>query len=74
VLSAEREDSPMFAILKKFLGKYFGNVVYWIGWVLAILVIAQATILSLTSGNLLVPMLLGGVGLIIWPITVKIHF
>jgi hypothetical protein len=61
----------MYARLKKFLGKALGNVVYWIGWVLAILVIAQATILSVTSGNPLVPVLLGGVGLIIWLITSK---
>jgi hypothetical protein len=40
-----------------------------IGWALAILVITQATVLSVTSGNPLLPMLRGGVGLIVWLIT-----
>lgn len=62
----------MFARLGKFLGKTLKYTVYWLGWAIAILVIAQATILSLTSGTLLVPMLLGAVGLIIWLTTIKL--
>jgi FtsH-binding integral membrane protein len=60
----------MFARLKKFLGNVLGNVVYWIGWGLAILVIAQAIILSIAYGNPLVPLLLGVVGVIVWLIAI----
>jgi hypothetical protein len=53
----------------KFLRNALGNVIYWIGWALAILVIAQAIFISITSGSLLAPILLGGVGLIVWLVT-----
>ena len=60
----------MFARMRKFLSKVVGNVLYWIGWALAILVIAQAIILSVTSGNPFVPLLLGGIGVIVWRIAI----
>ena len=60
----------MFARLRKFLG----SVLYWIGWVLAVLVIAQAIILSVTTGNPLVPVLLGGIGVIIWLIAIGFKY
>lgn len=60
----------MFARLRYFLKKMLGNILYWIGWGLAVLVIMQAIILSITSGNALVPLLIGGVGAIVWLIAV----
>ena len=60
----------MFARMRKFLSKVVGNVLYWIGWTLAVLVIAQATILSVTSGNPLIPLLLGGIGVTVWLIAI----
>jgi len=62
----------MFARMRKFLSKVVGNVLYWIGWSLAIFVIAQAIILSVTSGNPLIPLLLGGIGLIVWLIAIRL--
>ena len=62
----------MFARMRKFLSKVVGNVLYWIGWALAIFVIAQAIILSVTSGNPLIPLLLGGIGLIVWLIAIRL--
>ncbi len=56
----------MFARMRKSLSKVAGNVLYWIGWALAVLVIAQAIILSVTSGNPLIPLLLGGTGVTVW--------
>ncbi len=52
------------------LRKLLGYVLYWIGWGLAVLVIAQAIILSTVSGSPLIPMLLGGTGVIVWLIVV----
>ena len=60
----------MFARQGKFLRSVLGKVVYWIGWGLAVVVIAQAIILSVTSGNPFVPMLLGGIGVIVWLIAI----
>ena len=60
----------MFARLRKFLG----SILYWIGWVLAVLVIAQAIILSVTTGNPLVPVLLGGIGVIVWLIAIGFKY
>jgi hypothetical protein len=64
----------MFARLRKFLGNILGNVLYWIGGGLAVLVIAQAIILSVTFGNPLVPVLLGGVGVIVWLIAIGFKY
>lgn len=64
----------MFARLRKFLGNVLGNVLYWICWGLAVLVIAQAIILSVTSGNPLIPVLLGGVGVIVWLIAIGFKY
>jgi len=56
------------------LGKFLGSVFYWIGWGLAVLVIAQAIILSFTTGNPLVPVLLGCVGVIVWLIGIGFKY
>ena len=64
----------MFARLRKFLGKVLGTVLYWIGWGLAVLVLAQAIILSVTTGNPLVPVVLGGAGVIFWLIAIAFKF
>jgi hypothetical protein len=56
------EDSPMFAGLRRLLG----SILYWIGWGVAVIVIAQAIILSITSGNPGLPVLFGGIGVFIW--------
>jgi hypothetical protein len=64
----------MFARLGKFLKRILGNVLYWVGWVFAVLVIVQAIILSVTFGNPLVPLLLGGVGVIVWLIAIGFKF
>ncbi len=60
----------MFARQGKFLSKVVGNVLYLIGWALAVLVIAQAIILSVASGNPLIPLLLGGIGVTVWLIAI----
>ena len=60
----------MFARQRKFLSKVVGNVLYLIGWALAVLVIAQAIILSVTSGNPLIPLLVGGIGVTVWLIAI----
>jgi hypothetical protein len=64
--SALSEDGPMFARLGKFLGRILGGVFYWIGWGLAVIVIAQAVILSVTTGSPAIPVILGLVGIAIW--------
>jgi hypothetical protein len=56
----------MFTRVRKYLGGIFGRTLYWIGWGLAVLVIAQAIILSLTTGGPVVPLLLCGAGVILW--------
>ena len=62
----------MFARQRKFLSKVVGNVLYLIGWALAVLVIAQAIILSVTSGNPLIPLLVGGIGVTVWLIAITL--
>jgi hypothetical protein len=64
----------MFARLRNFLGKVLGNVLYWIGWVLAVVVLAQAIILSVTTGNPLIPVVLGGAGVAFWLIAVAFKY
>jgi hypothetical protein len=64
----------MFARLKKFLGNVLGTVLYWIGWVLAVFVLAQAIILSVTTGSPLIPVILGVAGVIFWLIAVAFKY
>jgi hypothetical protein len=64
----------MFARLGKFLRNVVGNVLYWVGWGLAVLVIALAIILSVISGNPLVPVVLGGIGVIVWVIASELKY
>ncbi len=64
----------MFARLGKFIGKVLGNIFYWIGWILAVLVLAQAIILSVTTGSPLIPVVLGGMGVIFWLIAVALKY
>jgi FtsH-binding integral membrane protein len=56
----------MFVRTRKLLGNVLGTILYWIGWVLAVIVLAQAIILSVTTGNPLIPVILGVAGVIFW--------
>ena len=56
----------MVSRTRKFLGRVLGRIFYWIGWGLAILVIAQAIILAIATGGPIVPLLLSGAGLLVW--------
>ncbi len=58
----------MFARLGNLLGNIFGNILFWIGWALAVIVLAQAIILSLTTGSPAIPVILGLVGITLWAI------
>jgi hypothetical protein len=64
----------MFARPRKFLRNAMGNVLYWIGCGLAVLVITQAIILSLAFGNPLVPLLVGGLGTFVWFIATELKY
>ena len=64
----------MFARLRKFLGNVLGTVLYWIGWVLAVIVLAQAIILSVTTGSPLIPVILGVAGVIFFLIAVAFKY
>ncbi len=63
----------MFARLIKLLISVVGNFLYLIGWGLAVLLIGIATILSFTL-NPLVPLVLCGIGLIIWVIAIELKY
>jgi hypothetical protein len=63
----------MFARLIKLLGSVVGNFLYLIGWGLAVLLIGIATILAFTL-NPLVPLVLGGIGLIVWVIAIELKY
>jgi hypothetical protein len=68
------EDGPMFARLGKFLGRILGGAFFWIGWGIAVIVIAQAIILSVTTGSPLIPVVLGLVGITIWLIGIGFRY
>ena len=64
----------MFTRLRKFLGNVLGNVLYVIGWGLAVIVLAQAIILSVTTGSPLIPVILGVAGVFFWLIAVVFKY
>jgi hypothetical protein len=64
----------MFTRLRKFLGNVLGTALYLIGWGLAVLVLAQAIILSVTTGSPLIPVILGVAGVIFFLIAVAFKY
>jgi hypothetical protein len=76
---SKRQDSlplgnRILARPKIFLRNVLGTIVYWIGWGFAVLVLVQAIILAVISGNPFVPLLLGAVGLIVWLIAIGFKY
>ena len=71
---AAGEGSPMFARLWRFVRHLMGNVLHWIAWGVAIVVIAQAITMSLATGNPLIPAFVGLVGLAIWIFGVGLRY
>jgi hypothetical protein len=63
----------MFTRLANYLRRILGSFFYWIGWALAVLVIAQAIILSLTTGGPVVALLIGGGGVVVWLIGLGLY-
>ncbi len=53
--------------------RFLGNFLYWIGWGLAVLLIGIAIILSI-PWNPLVPLVLCGIGLIVWVIAIELKY
>jgi hypothetical protein len=64
----------MFTRLRKFLGNVLGTSLYLLGWGLAVLVLAQAIILSVTTGSPLIPVILGVTGVIFFLIAVAFKY
>jgi hypothetical protein len=64
----------MFTRLRKFLGNVLGTSLYLLGWGLAVLVLAQAIILSVTTGSPLIPVILGVAGVIFFLIAVAFKY
>ena len=67
----KRRDKPsfvkrMFARPRKFLRKVLGSIIYWIGWGFAVLALGLAITLIVITGNPLVPLIIGAVGVIVW--------
>lgn len=67
----KRQDKPsfgkrMFARPRKFLRKVLGTILYWIGWVFAVLALGLAITLIVITGNPLVPLIIGVAGVIVW--------
>ena len=52
------------------LGKFLGNVLYWIGWGLAVLVILLAIILAVSTGSPFLPLLLSVLGIVVWLVAI----
>jgi Cyclic nucleotide-binding domain len=56
----------IFAKPRRFLRKILGSVLYWIGWVFAVLALGLAITLIVITGNPLVPLTIGAGGVIVW--------
>ncbi len=64
----------MFHRTRKLIGKVLGGTLYWIGWGVAVVVLVQAIILSVTTGNPLIPVMLGVIGVVVWLVAVAIKY
>lgn len=56
------------------MGNILGNILYWVGCALAVVVLVQAVILSVTTGGPLIPVLLGTIGVTFWLIGIGFKY
>jgi len=63
----------MFTRLIRYLRQILGYFFYWIGWGLAVLVIVQAIILSLTTGGPAMALVIGAGGVIVWLLGLRLY-
>jgi len=56
------------------MGNILGNILYWVGCALAVVVLVQAVILSVTTGGPLIPVLLGTIGVTVWLIGIGFKY
>lgn len=64
----------MFGRLRRRMGNILGNILYWVGCALAVVVLVQAVILSVTTGGPLIPVLLGTIGVTVWLIGIGFKY
>jgi CRP-like cAMP-binding protein len=56
----------LFARMRNFMRRILGAFLYFIGWVVAVVVLVQAIILALAMGSPEIPIALGGFALAVW--------
>ena len=73
-LVKRRRDNWLKRRYRKFTRKIAAFFVFWLGWLMAILVLVQAVILAVVTGNPLIPLGLGGAGLMIWLLALAFRY
>jgi hypothetical protein len=64
----------MFTRLGRYVRRILGNLLYWLGCLLAVVVIIEAIILAIAVGNPFIPLLIGAAGVLVWLIAIGFKF
>jgi CRP-like cAMP-binding protein len=73
-LVKRRRENWLKRRYKKFMRKIAGLFIYWLGWLMAILVLVQAVILAVLTGNPLIPLGLGTTGVTLWLLALSFRY
>jgi hypothetical protein len=68
------EKMPMFGRLGRFMRRILGNLLYWVGCLLAVFIIIQAIVLAIAVGNPFIPLLIGAAGVLVWLIAIGFKY
>jgi hypothetical protein len=64
----------MFTRLGKFMRRALGNLLYWLGCLLAVVMIIEGIVLAIAVGNPFIPLLVGAAGVLVWLIAVGFKY
>jgi len=70
----QRRENWLKRRYRKFKRRIAAFFIYWLGWLMAILVLVQAVILAVLTGNPLIPLGLGTTGVTLWLLALSFRY
>jgi len=64
----------MFGRAGRFMRRILGNLLYWLGCILAVVVIIEGIVLAIAVGNPFIPLLIGAAGVLVWLIAIGFKY
>ena len=58
----------------RYMRRMLGNLLYWLGCLLAVVVIIEGIVLAIAVGNPFIPLLIGAAGVLLWLIAIGFKY